>query len=459
MTIRSASRRLPLGTRLDDRFEIVEFLGAGSFGEVYRARQLIFDRCFRDVALKLFAADRVNPANVEDVFADAITLVGLQEEVPTYEVSRHLVQIYDMGLLRTPEPRAFMSMKLVHGKRTLWDPIRQFSSGGGMPVMLSLNYLRQLLIPLAWMHTLDLPVIHGDLKPENILLTDESLVILTDFGLAARMPGGTIGGTMSYEAPEKLAGHEGGEASDIYAVGLIWYEMLTGEHPFKGVDVGLHDRTQLTHGHLVARKWQVRSARPGVLDDDERIPPASEKNTELRDHPQVEAMLNRCLCWAQSERYPNAARLLAHIDTYARSGKLTGEELAVVMRAATAQHETARSPQRNPEAIVANAEALLLQGQVKRAIEEAEKALQIDKRLLAALLVKARSLSALGTNLDEARRLCHEAGKLHPNEPAVLDAEAEVLAKAGKNNQAQQLRLEAARLRQHGSYRGRQRAL
>src|ERR1700730_5276953 len=76
------------GTVLDQRFELREFLGAGNFGAVYRAKQLVFGRPIRDVALKLFKSDRVTRENVHEVFADAVTLIGLQEECPDPDVGR-----------------------------------------------------------------------------------------------------------------------------------------------------------------------------------------------------------------------------------------------------------------------------------------------------------------------------------------------------------------------------------
>ena len=105
------SRPLPPGTVLNDRFEIKKFLGAGGFGEVYWAKQLVFRHALRDVALKLFKSDKVNAQNVHEVFGDAITLIGLQEASPSTEVAGHLIQVYDIGILEAPWHRAFLSMK------------------------------------------------------------------------------------------------------------------------------------------------------------------------------------------------------------------------------------------------------------------------------------------------------------------------------------------------------------
>ncbi|NQU36109.1 MAG: protein kinase, partial [Actinobacteria bacterium] len=228
---------LERGTLLDDRFEIVEFLGAGSLGEVYRAKQLAFGQTMREVAIKLFRVDKVTSDNIHDVFYDVIVLVGLLEDLPALGVASRLMRVYDIGVLKTPAPRAFVSMKLIRGKKTLANIIRQ-RRHGGMRVRTSLGLLRQILTPLAWMHTLDQPIAHGNIKPGNVLMDEESNLILTDFGLAARLPLGSFGGAIQYQAPESLQAGEVSASADVYAIGLIWYKMLTGRHPFEAIAAG-----------------------------------------------------------------------------------------------------------------------------------------------------------------------------------------------------------------------------
>jgi serine/threonine protein kinase len=443
--------RLATGTVLDDRFQIISFLGAGSFGEVYQATQLIFGKRFREVALKLFAANRVSTANVDDIFNDAITLIGLQEENPSAEVSRRLVQIYDMGVLKAPEQRAFMSMKLVRGKQTLDTAVQQFSAtGGGMPVALSLRYLRQLLVPLAWMHALDPAIVHGDLKPDNVLLNEKSEVILTDFGLAARMPISSMGGAIAYQAPEKLLGADAGTASDIYAVGLIWYEMLTGRHPFE--DVGLEakaagDDKGFVRAHQAARKWPMRAAREG--DDPhkpERIRPASELNEEFKDHPQLEALLSGCLAYEQSKRFSNAALLLMQVERYLKNGVLEMGELATVIQAPEAEDVEAELGQKSAEASLRDAETLLAQGKSQRALETVEGVMKGSPNLLPAILLKARCLAGV-KRTEEAMQIWAEARRLAPRDPAVYEAQAEIYQAEGKRGMAETARVNANRLR------------
>src|SRR5262245_44737720 len=127
---------LPPGAILDERFEVQERLGAGAFGAVYRARQMVFGLPFRDVALKLFEAEHVSRANAREVFGDAVTLLGLQEtqRCPP-EVARHMIQVYDLGLLRTPAgEQAFMTMKIVPGRKTLQSAVIRWQDASGIPL-------------------------------------------------------------------------------------------------------------------------------------------------------------------------------------------------------------------------------------------------------------------------------------------------------------------------------------
>jgi serine/threonine protein kinase len=404
------------------------------------------------VALKLFGADKVTSSNVYDVFRDAVTLIGLQEDNPSTEISRHLIQVYDIGVLNTPSPRAFMSMKLVAGKRTLENSVRRFRYAGGMPVSLSLKYLRQILVPLAWMHSLDPPAVHGDLKPDNILMAEDSTLILTDFGLAARLPLGSMGGAVQYQAPESLFQQPAGTPADIYAVGLTWYEMLTGHHPFS--EVGLEatavgDDQAFIRAHQVARKWEIRSVLPGEKQDGERIPPAFEFNEEMRQHPQLGAILNRCLAYKQSERYHNARSLLSHIDQYIKDGNVPDVE-TVIGQSRTDEEKEIELVPKTPEAIVNDAQTLILQGQAAQAAKLAENLLRQNDTYVPAILIQAKALANL-KQIEKAKEFCEKAQKLASQEPGVLEAMADILEAEGKMSFAQNLRLRAANMREEAT--------
>jgi eukaryotic-like serine/threonine-protein kinase len=442
---------LPPGAVLDHRFEIVERLGAGAFGAVYRARQIVFGRKLREVALKLFETEKIGAENFGEVFNDAITLIGMQEEASYAASARHLIQVYDIGVLKTPDEQAFMSMKLVPGRKTLQDAVRRWGRARGMPIETALGYLRQILIPLAWMHTLDIPVVHGDLKPDNILLTDDSMLVLTDFGLAARLPLGSRGGAIAYQAPESLLHVSAKAPADIYSIGIIWYELLTGRHPFQ--DVGLaaiadDDQQALIRAHIEARKWCMRPADPVTPNEqDQRIVPASEINKQLLDHPQLEAMLSRCLQFDQSKRYLNAQLLLADIDRYVETGRLS--TIVIQPKPDDDEPEIVMQP-KTPEIRVQDALSLLKQGQPDTALDQIELALTQKKDFVPAILAKARILAAK-KDFKNAREACLIAQAIDPKDPDVFGAMADVLLSQGKADLARNMRSQEQQLRQERS--------
>lgn len=451
-------RREPLapGSRIADRFEIAEFLGAGSFGEVYRARQLLFGRCVRNVALKLFAEGIVTVDNATDILNDALILFGLLDDNPTLEIGAHLVQVYDMGIVPCPNLRAFMSMKLIPGKKTLKSEVYRFRHAGGMPVSLSLRYMRELLLPLAWMHSLETPAVHGDLKPENVMLTGDNRLVLVDFGLAARMPLGVRGGTIAYDAPEKLLGLLGGPAADVYSVGVIWYELLTGRHPFE--NVGLEatargDSKGYSQAHLAARKRPICSKdRLPVAQAHNRIVPASEINQDLAEqHPQVELLLNKCLADDIAERFANARVLLDSIVRYIESGgTLSKSDIQVIGAPLTAAKSPGAAPEIKPKTAdmrLADAAALASQGKVAESLAILDAVLRATPRSVPALLAKAKTLAAIPGRLKEADEVCGQTMSLAPQDPSVYDTLSLIRDAQGKRTQAAGYRTAAMELR------------
>lgn len=433
------------GTILDDRFEISDFLGAGSFGAVYRARQLVFGHPMREVALKLFKEERIAPDNVRDVFADAVTLISLAEtEQCPPEVARRLVRIFDMGIVRNPHAQAYLAMQLVRGGKTLHWQIQRWARGGGMVVATALRFLRELLVPLAWMHTLDPPLLHGDLKPDNVLLSETEELVLTDFGLAARLPLGTRGGAVAYQAPETLLGGHGEIAADMYAVGIIWYEMITGRHPFATVGAEATvagDDAAFARAHHEARRWPMRAADPHkAYDEDFRIVPPSELNREMREHPQLENMLRKCLAFRQSERYPNARLLLTDLDRY-----LATADAGTIVLPRTDVSDVAPG-ERPAAASVQDVLALLAAGNATRALQQAQALRQRLPKSMPALMALARAQLMSG-NVDQARISCDEARKLDRNNPEALEMMAEVLEAQGMPATAGPLRQQAVQLR------------
>ncbi|MCG6928544.1 MAG: serine/threonine protein kinase, partial [Acidobacteria bacterium] len=221
---------LPAGTRLGP-YEILEPLGAGGMGEVYRARD---PRLKRDVALKVLPAELASqPERLERFQREAETLAALNHP--------HIVTIFSV---EEAEDRRFLTMELVEGK-TLSKVIPR----GG----LSLSRLFQIAIPLteAVSAAHDKGIVHRDLKPGNVMVTEEGRVKVLDFGLAKLREGvrgevdtqsptepatgpGRVMGTAPYMSPEQVQGKALDHRSDVFALGIMLYEMATGERPFGG---------------------------------------------------------------------------------------------------------------------------------------------------------------------------------------------------------------------------------
>ncbi|WP_329791122.1 serine/threonine-protein kinase [Lentzea sp. DG1S-22] len=207
--------------RLADRYEIAELLGTGGVAEVRRARDT---RLHRDVAVKLFRAG--SELSQERRFAN---------EVKTLAALSHpgLVRVHDAG---TADGAPFVVLQLIDG-----PTLRERLADGPLAVDDVRHLGAQLANALAYVHARD--VVHRDIKPSNILLDRHGNAHLADFGLA-RLIGSTrltrtdqVVGTAAYLAPEQVRGDEFGQPVDIYALGLVLLECLTGHREYEGSEI------------------------------------------------------------------------------------------------------------------------------------------------------------------------------------------------------------------------------
>jgi serine/threonine-protein kinase len=226
--------RFSPGTLIAERYRIVARLGVGGMGEVYRADDLTLGQA---VALKFLP---------EAVERDAGRLDKLIAEVRTARQIAHpnVCRVYDVGHV---DGRRFLTMEYVDGEdlRGLLRRIGRFPEDKGLEIA------RQICAGLAAIH--DRGVLHRDLKPANIMIDGRGRVRLTDFGLATAVASagtdGEIAGTPAYMAPEQFAGQALTPATDLYALGLVLFELFTGERVQKGADVHAIRSAQ----HTVAR--------------------------------------------------------------------------------------------------------------------------------------------------------------------------------------------------------------
>jgi len=216
-----------LGKVVAGRYRLETRLGEGGMGVVYRARHVLIDRV---VALKLIRPDLRGETHLRAWM--------LREARAANRVDHaHIVEIHDVG--ETDEGELYLVMEYLTG-----IALSSEISKGPMPIPRAVDVLEQMCAALARAH--DLGVIHRDLKSDNIMLTQrggrQDFVKILDFGLAALArdprlaPKGAVFGTPEYMSPEQARGEDAVSKSDLYALGILFHEMMTGKLPFRSSD-------------------------------------------------------------------------------------------------------------------------------------------------------------------------------------------------------------------------------
>jgi eukaryotic-like serine/threonine-protein kinase len=232
-----------VGTLLAERYEIIALLGQGGMGAVYKARDSELDRL---VAIKLIRPDLASNPEVLRRFK--------QELILAREVThRNVIRIFDLGQAKGFK---FITMEFVEG-RDLRAVLRE---RGKLPPEEAVRIILQVCRALESAHAAG--VVHRDLKPQNIMLDAKDRVYVMDFGIAHSLetPGmtqtGALMGTPEYMSPEQAKGIKVDARSDLFALGIIFYELLTGISPYKA-DNALA---------MLLKRTQERPQPPGELD-------------------------------------------------------------------------------------------------------------------------------------------------------------------------------------------------
>ena len=268
-------------------YEIVRLLGSGGMGEVYRARDT---RLGRDLAVKVLPAGSA---------ADETARERLVREARTASTLNHpnLCTVYDAGIAGD---RVYIAMELVEGVA-----LSAMLAEGALPVDRATRYAIQIADGLAHAHQRG--VVHRDLKSANVAIAPDGRVKILDFGLAKRTADagdatatavsltepGMIVGTVAYMAPEVLKGGAADARSDLWALGVILFEMLTGRRPFNGASV-----FELTSAILTTAMPPLPPTVPGG----------------------IASIIDSALAKAPGERYQQAVELRAALDAVSRSG-------------------------------------------------------------------------------------------------------------------------------------------
>lgn len=209
------------GQKINDRYEIIRMIGEGGMANVYLAQDTILDR---KVAVKILRGDLAGDEKFVRRFQrEAISASSLTHP--------NIVEMYDVG---EDDGKYFIVMEYVDGK-TLKNLIKR---RGALTLPEVIDIMMQLTSGLACAH--DSYIIHRDIKPQNIMILDDGKVKITDFGIAMALNSNeltqtnSVMGSVHYLPPEQANGNGATIKSDIYSLGILMFELLTGKLPFKG---------------------------------------------------------------------------------------------------------------------------------------------------------------------------------------------------------------------------------
>jgi serine/threonine-protein kinase len=274
-----------IDTLFDGRYRIQRKLGAGGMADVYLAED---QELGRRVAIKILNGRHAN----DDQFIERF-----RREAKNAAALNHpnIVSIYDRG---EAEDTYYIAMEFLDG-RTLKELI---VSRGAAPINVAIEYARQILSALRFAHRHG--IVHRDIKPHNVLVDAEGRVKVTDFGIARAGTSqmtetGSIVGTAQYLSPEQARGGEVDPRSDLYSLGVVLYELLTGKTPFDG-----ETPVEIAMKHLSAAPKPPSKLRPDVP-------------------PELDKVVLRALAKNPDERYQSADEMEVDLERVARGAPVS----------------------------------------------------------------------------------------------------------------------------------------
>lgn len=241
------------GQKINDRYEIIKTIGEGGMANVYLAKDTILDR---DVAIKVLRGDLASDEKFVRRFQrEALSASSLSHP--------NIVEIYDVG---EDDGNYYIVMEYVPGKN-----LKQvLKKRGNLTVSEVIDIMLQITSAMGLAH--DSLIIHRDLKPQNILMMDDGGVKITDFGIAMALNStqltqtNSVMGSVHYLPPEQANGKGSTVKSDIYSLGILMYELLTGSVPFKG-----DTAVEIALKHMKEKIPSIRKQNPTIPQSVENI--------------------------------------------------------------------------------------------------------------------------------------------------------------------------------------------
>jgi eukaryotic-like serine/threonine-protein kinase len=304
---------------VDGRYQIVARIAAGGMGEVFRAHDAVLGR---EVAIKILHPQYAGDQGFVDRF---------RREARSAAILSHpnVVGVYDWGLT---DGTYFMVMEFVRGHNLRAVLLEHGRLEAAQVVEVAVQVLAALE------HAHGHGIVHRDIKPENILIAEDGTVKVADFGLARAFADstisqaeGTVTGTVQYLAPEQIEGEPADPRTDLYAFGVVMFELLTGRTPFQG-----ETSMAIAYKHLSERVPPPSRAAPGVSAAlDATVAQATERDRERRP-PSARAM---------REEVVEAGRRLPRAEAVARlAARIPAAEPVAAERASTVTIPRALSP-------------------------------------------------------------------------------------------------------------------
>ncbi len=365
-----------------DQYQLLDRIGVGGMAEVWRATMRGAEGFERPVAIK-----RILPHFATD--ADFVAMFVDEAKIAVRLSHPNVVQIFDLGRVGD---EWFIAMEYVHGKdlRAVCDA--EAARGQRVPLEVACHAVLKMCEALHHAHFLDAnpldpsgarQIIHRDVSPQNVLLSYEGEVKVADFGLAKAVgraghtQAGTIKGKLAYMSPEQLRGLTLDQRSDVFAVGIVLWELLSGDRLF----LGANDRDTITKAFAC------------------HVPSLVALDPSL--DPELERIVRTALAQDRDQRYPTAEALREDLESfvYGADLHLSAGSLAAYMRALFA--DPAPERRRDPRAVTAQ---LQVPGPAVEAFEDLDE-LEDDDLLESEPAPRPRSEAPVGTSPPEVAAL------------------------------------------------------